>query len=35
MLSGLPEVDLNDWKANTEYSGYDGTDVQIQVMSLC
>ncbi len=31
MLSGLPEIDLDDWRKNTEYSGYDVQDPVVQV----
>ena len=31
MLSGLPSLDLKDWKANTEYSGYEESDDVIKV----
>ena len=31
MLSGLPEIDLTDWKQNTEYSGYSDDHQVIKV----
>ena len=31
MLSGLPEIDLEDWKENTVYSGYSTEDSVVQV----
>ena len=31
MLSGLPEIDLEDWKVNTDYSGYTNEDTVIKV----
>ncbi|KAF2768059.1 hypothetical protein EJ03DRAFT_328620 [Teratosphaeria nubilosa] len=30
LISGLPEIDVNDWKANTEYHNYQPTSPQIQ-----
>lgn len=30
IISGLPNVDIDDLKANTEYSDYTGSSVQIQ-----
>jgi len=29
LISGLPDIDLDDLRANTEYQGYKPTDVQI------
>lgn len=35
LLSGMPEIDVNDWIKNTEYtSGYEREDPVIQVKSL-
>lgn len=34
-MSGLPDIDVQDWKANTLYSGYSDTSEQIQVSKLC
>lgn len=31
MLSGLPEINIEDWRRYTEYSGYDDACPQIQV----
>ncbi len=33
MLSGLPEIDLLDWRANTEYSGYRASEPVVKVSS--
>ncbi|KAI7195788.1 putative E3 ubiquitin-protein ligase [Hortaea werneckii] len=30
LISGLPEIDLDDWKNNTEYHNYQATSPQIQ-----
>lgn len=30
LISGLPEIDVDDWKANTEYHNYPATAPQIQ-----
>ncbi|KAL4919991.1 hypothetical protein BDW62DRAFT_29548 [Aspergillus aurantiobrunneus] len=30
LISGLPEVDVDDWKANTEYHNYSASSPQIQ-----
>ena len=30
LISGLPEIDVDDWKNNTEYSGYTTASPQIQ-----
>ena len=30
LISGLPDIDLDDWKANTEYHNYNGSSPQIQ-----
>ena len=30
MISGLPEIDVDDWKSNTEYHNYTGASPQIQ-----
>ena len=32
MLSGLPSIDITDWKKNTEYNGFFENDPVIQVM---
>lgn len=33
LLSGMPEIDVNDWLKNTEYtSGYERGDQVIQVI---
>jgi len=29
LISGLPEIDIDDWKTNTEYTGYSSTSPQI------
>jgi len=29
LISGLPEIDLDDLKANTDYHGYKNSDTQI------
>lgn len=29
LISGLPDIDLDDLRANTEYHGYKATDVEI------
>lgn len=35
LLSGMPEIDVNDWIKNTEYtSGYEREDPVIQVKFL-
>lgn len=35
LLSGMPEIDVNDWIKNTEYtSGYEREDPVIQVTPL-
>lgn len=35
LLSGMPEIDVNDWMKNTEYtSGYERDDPVIQVKYL-
>lgn len=34
MLSGLPEINIEDWRQFTEYSGYDENSPQIQVSYL-
>lgn len=35
LLSGMPEIDVNDWLKNTEYtSGYERGDQVIQVFFL-
>jgi hypothetical protein len=31
MLSGLPEINIEDWRKYTEYSGYDENSPQIKV----
>ena len=31
MLSGLPEIDFDDWRTNTEYSGCDEQDTIVKV----
>jgi E3 ubiquitin-protein ligase HUWE1 len=30
LISGLPEIDVDDWKSNTEYHNYTGASPQIQ-----
>eukprot|EP00835_Amoeboradix_gromovi_P003986 NODE_287_length_11752_cov_0.494036.p1 type:complete len:2554 gc:universal NODE_287_length_11752_cov_0.494036:10993-3332(-) len=30
LISGLPEIDVDDWKNNTEYVGYTNTSPQVQ-----
>ncbi|KAG1470993.1 hypothetical protein G6F56_002373 [Rhizopus delemar] len=30
LISGLPDIDIDDWKANTEYQGYNFQSPQIQ-----
>jgi E3 ubiquitin-protein ligase HUWE1 len=30
LISGLPEIDVDDWKANTEYHNYSASSPQIQ-----
>lgn len=30
LISGLPEIDINDWKGNTEYHNYTASSPQIQ-----
>jgi len=30
LISGLPEIDVDDWKSNTEYHNYQATSPQIQ-----
>ena len=30
LISGLPEINVDDWKANTEYHGYSASSQQIQ-----
>lgn len=30
LISGLPDIDLDDWKNNTEYSGYTASSPQVQ-----
>jgi len=30
LISGLPEIDVDDWKSNTEYHNYSGSSPQIQ-----
>lgn len=30
MISGLPDIDIDDWKANTEYQNYSPSSPQIQ-----
>ncbi|KAK5175702.1 E3 ubiquitin-protein ligase tom1 [Saxophila tyrrhenica] len=30
LISGLPEIEIDDWKANTEYHNYQATSPQIQ-----
>ena len=30
LISGLPEIDVDDWKNNTEYVGYSNTSPQVQ-----
>ena len=30
LISGLPEIDVDDWKANTEYHNYSASSAQIQ-----
>lgn len=30
LISGLPEIDVDDWRNNTEYHNYQGTSPQIQ-----
>jgi E3 ubiquitin-protein ligase HUWE1 len=30
LISGLPEIDVDDWKSNTEYHNYQSTSPQIQ-----
>ena len=30
MISGLPEIDVDDWKSNTEYHNYSASSSQIQ-----
>jgi len=30
LISGLPNVDIDDLRANTEYNGYKNTDPQIE-----
>ena len=34
MLSGLPEIDVKDWKANIVYNGYAEDDQVIQVCAF-
>jgi E3 ubiquitin-protein ligase HUWE1 len=29
LISGLPDIDVDDWKSNTEYTGYTGSSPQI------
>jgi len=30
LISGMPEVDVDDWKNNTEYHNYNATSPQVQ-----
>jgi E3 ubiquitin-protein ligase HUWE1 len=30
LISGLPEIDVDDWKSNTEYHNYSASSSQIQ-----
>lgn len=30
LISGLPDIDVDDWKSNTEYQNYNSTSVQVQ-----
>lgn len=30
LISGLPEIDVDDWKSNTEYQNYSASSPQIQ-----
>ena len=30
LISGLPDIDVDDWKSNTEYHGYTNSSKQIQ-----
>jgi E3 ubiquitin-protein ligase HUWE1 len=30
LISGLPDIDIDDWKANTEYHNYNPSSPQIQ-----
>ena len=31
-MSGLPDIDVDDWKKNSEYSGYEESSDVIQVL---
>lgn len=35
LISGLPEIDVDDWRANTEYQGYHADSPQIQWLWQC
>lgn len=35
LISGVPDLDLDDWKNNTEYRGYTSTSPQIQWFWRC
>ncbi len=30
LISGLPDIDVSDWKSNTEYHNYSPSSIQIQ-----
>lgn len=30
LISGLPDIDVSDWKANTDYQNYNASSAQIQ-----
>ena len=30
LISGLPDIDVEDWKANTNYQNYTATSPQVQ-----
>lgn len=31
LMSGLPDIDMKDWKSNTDYINYDSNEEIIQV----
>ena len=33
LMSGLPEIDVEDWKSNTEYTGYNEDNCVVKVIS--
>ena len=34
-MSGLPDIDVEDWEKNTEYSGYDEDSDIVKVHTQC